>query len=126
MNTLTKMALGLIGQLKPAPAQGYAVSTLPLPLPQTDRQGSLMQALQLRQSQRDFDPAPLDLQTGSNLLWAAGGVNRPELGGRTAPSAMNAQKAGYCRSPKPSTVTGTVPALRVAIRSKAWLAWAGA
>ncbi len=92
MNTLTKMALGLIGQLKPTPAQGYAVSTLPLPLPQTDRQGSLMQALQLRQSQRDFDPAPLDLQTVSNLLWAAGGVNRPELGGRTAPSAMNAQE----------------------------------
>ena len=61
MNTLTKMALGLIGQLKPAPAQGYAVSTLPLPLPQTDRQGSLMQALQLRQSQRDFDTAPLEL-----------------------------------------------------------------
>lgn len=92
MNTLTKMALGLIGQLKPALAPGYAVSHLPLPQPQTDRDGSLMQAFQLRQSQRDFDPAPLDLQTVSNLLWAAAGVNRPELGGRTAPSAMNAQE----------------------------------
>ena len=30
--------------------------------------------------------------TLADLLWAAGGVNRAELGGRTAPSAMNAQE----------------------------------
>jgi hypothetical protein len=46
MNTLTKMALGLMGQLKPRP------------LP--------------------------------DVLWSAAGINRPDLGGRTAPSAMNA------------------------------------
>jgi SagB-type dehydrogenase family enzyme len=28
----------------------------------------------------------------SNLLWAAYGINRPETGGRTAPSALNAQE----------------------------------
>ena len=33
MNSLTKLALGMIGQLKPEPAEGYAVSTLPLPRP---------------------------------------------------------------------------------------------
>jgi nitroreductase len=33
----------------------------------------------------------LPLPTLSNLLWAAYGVNRPE-GGRTAPSALNAQE----------------------------------
>ena len=92
MNTLTKMALGLIGQFKPAPAEGYAVSTLPLPPAQTTGGQPLMHALQQRQSQREFDPAPLPLQTLSNLLWAAGGVNRPALGGRTAPSALNAQE----------------------------------
>jgi hypothetical protein len=31
-------------------------------------------------------------QTLSNLLWAAAGINRPALGGRTAPSAMNSQE----------------------------------
>jgi SagB-type dehydrogenase family enzyme len=92
MNALTKMALGLIGQLKPAPAAGYAESTLVLPAPQTTEGLPLMQALRLRQSQRSFDPAPLPMQTLSNLLWAAAGVNRTDLGGRTAPSAMNAQE----------------------------------
>jgi len=92
MNTLTKMALGLIGQLKPAPAEGYAMNTLPLPPAQTAGGAPLMQALRQRQSQREFDPAALPLQTLSDLLWAAAGVNRFELGGRTAPSAMNAQE----------------------------------
>jgi SagB-type dehydrogenase family enzyme len=32
------------------------------------------------------------MQALSDLLWAAAGVNRPSLGGRTAPSAMNAQE----------------------------------
>lgn len=92
MNTLTKLALGLIGQLRPERATGYEVSTLPLRAPQTSQAWPLMQALQHRQSQREFDASPLELQTVSDLLWCAGGVNRQELGGRTAPSAMNAQE----------------------------------
>ncbi len=92
MNTLTKMALGLIGQLKPQAASGDAASTWQLPPAQTTEGLPLMQALQQRQSQREFSPAPLPEQTLSNLLWAAAGVNRPALGGRTAPSAMNAQE----------------------------------
>lgn len=92
MNTLTKLALGLMGQLRPVPAAGYSENTLPLPAPQTTEGLPLMQALRLRQSQRSFDPAPLPMQTLSNLLWAAAGVNRTDLGGRTAPSAMNAQE----------------------------------
>lgn len=92
MNTLTKMALGLIGQLKPQPAQGNAQSALKLPPAQTDGGLPLMQALHKRQSQRAFEPAPLVAQSISDLLWAAAGINRPALGGRTAPSAMNAQE----------------------------------
>ncbi len=92
MNTLTKMALGMIGQLKPQPALGNAASTLSLPPPQTEGGLPLMQALRQRQSQREFDTAPLALQTLSELLWAAAGINRPALGGRTAPSAMNSQE----------------------------------
>ncbi|MBA3059821.1 MAG: SagB/ThcOx family dehydrogenase [Gammaproteobacteria bacterium] len=92
MNTLTKMALGLIGQLKPQPATGDAASTIYLPAANTTAGVPLMQALAQRQSQRGFDAAPLPLQMLSDLLWAAAGINRPELGGRTGPSAMNAQE----------------------------------
>ena len=92
MNTLTKMALGMIGQLKPQPAQGDAASMLTLPPPQTGDGLPLMQALQQRQSRRDFDATPLQAQTLSDLLWAAAGINRPDLEGRTAPSAMNSQE----------------------------------
>jgi SagB-type dehydrogenase family enzyme len=51
-----------------------------------------MEALRRRQSQREFSARPLDEQDLSDLLWAAAGINRPDLGGRTAPSAMNAQE----------------------------------
>jgi SagB-type dehydrogenase family enzyme len=92
MNTLTKLAMGLIGQLKPHPAAGDAANTTYLPAAHTTGGLPLMQALTLRQSQREFDPEPLPLQMLSDLLWATAGVNRPELGGRTVPSAMNAQE----------------------------------
>ena len=51
-----------------------------------------MQALQQRASQREFAPDPLSPQVLSNLLWAAWGINRPDSGRRTAPSAMNRQE----------------------------------
>lgn len=67
-----------------------------LPKPQTDGGKPLMQALKDRRSVREIAPDKLSVQTLSNLLWAAFGVNRPEgpMGrpGRTAPSAMNLQE----------------------------------
>jgi SagB-type dehydrogenase family enzyme len=59
--------------------------------PQTESGRPLMQALMLRQSSREFIAEKLPLQVLSNLLWAADGVNRPDSGKRTAPSAMNVQ-----------------------------------
>jgi len=54
---------------------------------------ALMQLLQERRSVREFDEGrDLPLQVLSDLLWAAWGVNRPDLGKRTAPSAMNWQE----------------------------------
>ena len=63
-------------------------------LPQIDMNTSkpLMQVLKLRQSSRDFSSKALPRQTLANLLWAAYGVNRPEEGKRTAPSAHNRQE----------------------------------
>jgi SagB-type dehydrogenase family enzyme len=92
MNTLTKLALGLLGQNKPGPARGDAADSITLPAPNTRGGLPLMQALAQRQSQREFAPEPLPLPLLANLLWAAAGLNRPELGGRTAPSAMNTQE----------------------------------
>ena len=60
--------------------------------PQTDIGKPLMQALKERKSTREYSSKKLPVQELSNLLWAAWGVNRPESGNRTAPSAMNTQE----------------------------------
>jgi len=52
----------------------------------------LMEALALRSTSRAFASDPLPMQTLSNLLWAAWGINRPDKGLRTAPSAVNWQE----------------------------------
>jgi len=79
MSTVTKLVLGAMGKLRPEPANGKGAVSLALPPPQTWGGTGLMQAL--------ADRLPLL----SNLLWAACGVNRAD-GGRTAPSALNAQE----------------------------------
>ena len=71
---------------------GQQLEPLQLPPSQTDIGKPLMQVLKLRQSARAFAPKPIPLQELSNLLWAADGINRPESGKRTAPSAMNWQE----------------------------------
>jgi SagB-type dehydrogenase family enzyme len=57
-------------------------------LPEVQKTGgmSLMEALQNRESQREYSNKDLSLQQMSNLLWAAYGINRAN-GYRTAPSA---------------------------------------
>ena len=63
-----------------------------LPNPQTDGGKPLLQALKERKSTRTFSTEKLPVQTLGNLLWAAFGINRPDSGQRTAPSAMNRQE----------------------------------
>lgn len=92
MNSLTKLALGLIGELKPAPPVGDADVRRVLLPPSLTGGMPLMAALTSRQSRRDFLSDPLPEQTLSDLLWVAAGVNRHDVGGRTVPSAMNAQE----------------------------------
>jgi SagB-type dehydrogenase family enzyme len=92
MNTLTKLALGLIGQLKPLPAVGDATPLRALLPPSLTGGMPLMAALACRQSRRAFAPEPLPEQVLSDLLWAAAGINRHADDGRTTPSAMNAQE----------------------------------
>jgi SagB-type dehydrogenase family enzyme len=63
-----------------------------LPDPQTDDGRPLMQVLRDRSSSRSYSPEKLPAQILSNLLWAAFGINRPDTGKRTAPSAVNRQE----------------------------------
>jgi SagB-type dehydrogenase family enzyme len=92
MSTLSKMALGLLGQLHGQPASGEVLEELPLPAPQTTGGLPLMDALQRRHSAREFRSTALAPQQLSDLLWATAGMNRPAEDGRTAPSAMHAQE----------------------------------
>jgi nitroreductase len=65
---------------------------IPLPSPQTEGGKPLMDALRERHTTREFKPDKLPPQMLANLLWAAFGINRPQTGQRTAPSAMNSQE----------------------------------
>jgi SagB-type dehydrogenase family enzyme len=76
----------------PALAAAQQLKPVNLPSPQTTGGMPLMQALKARHSTREFSSRKLPLQMLSNLLWAAFGVNRPDSGKRTAPSAMNWQE----------------------------------
>nr|WP_315218572.1 SagB/ThcOx family dehydrogenase [uncultured Duganella sp.] len=55
---------------------------------------ALSKVLLRRRSCREFGPGELSLYRLSRLLWAAFGINRPEQGLRTAPSAANGQEIG--------------------------------
>jgi len=72
----------------------YAEDLKPIQLspPQLDKGKLLMQALKERKTSREFKPDKLPVDVLSNLLWAAWGVNRPDLKKRTAPSAQNKQE----------------------------------
>ncbi|MBN2407015.1 MAG: SagB/ThcOx family dehydrogenase [Elusimicrobia bacterium] len=65
-----------------------------LKLPEVKNFGTatLKEALDKRSTSRSFSAEPLSDEELSGLLWAAAGVNRPESGKRTAPSAMNMQE----------------------------------
>jgi nitroreductase len=73
-------------------AAAQELAPIQLPAPQTEGGKPLMQALKLRSTSRAFAPDSLPKQTLSNLLWAAWGINRPDSGKSTAPSARNWQE----------------------------------
>ena len=66
--------------------------SIKLPEPKLGQAVTLAQALKDRKTMREYGPGNLTEQTLSNLLWAAWGINRPESGRRTAPSALNRQE----------------------------------
>lgn len=74
-------------------AGAQELTTIKLPAPVMSGGMPLMEALKERQTSRSYDPArEIPLNVMSNLLWAAFGINRPDSGRRTAPSAVNWQE----------------------------------
>jgi hypothetical protein len=73
-----------------------ALLPIQLPLPGNDRRTSVFAALKRRRTTREISATPLPVQSLSNLLWAACGVNRKAgpfgVPGRTAASASNSQE----------------------------------
>lgn len=65
-------------------------AVLTLPPPDMALSAPLMGALAARESQREFSSEALSVQQISDLMWAAGGITRPD-GRRTAGSARNYQ-----------------------------------
>ena len=73
---------------------GSAISAQNIKLPAPKKSGgkALMDCLNERQTDRNFDTKQLSLQDLSDLVWAANGINRPESGKRTVPTATNWQE----------------------------------
>lgn len=85
----TLLWMGLTALLVAGTAWAKEPAMIKLPPPQTEGGMPLMQALKARHSTREFSPQALPTQLLANLLWAASGVNRPDSGKRTAPTARD-------------------------------------
>lgn len=73
------VAAAAVGQTPSGQAKNIS-----LPAPRREGGQPLLSALNLRRSTRAYSTRSLPLQTLSDLLWAAFGINRPS-GDRTAP-----------------------------------------
>jgi nitroreductase len=88
--TITLLFAGICCANQPKNQGNNSVQLKSLP-PPTISATPIMQAFQKRETSRAFSSRQLDRQSVSNLLWAAYGINRPESGKRTAPSAHDWQ-----------------------------------
>ncbi len=94
MNKITFLSIVVTVILPIFTGMTFAQELKPIQLmkPQIEGGKPLMKALKDRSSSRSFSKEKLSSQVLSNLLWAAFGVNRPDEGKRTAPSARNWQE----------------------------------
>ena len=75
-----------------ATAFAQDMKTISLPEPKLDKSVTFVDVLKNRKTSREYSPGDLSEQTLANLLWSAWGINRPDSGRRTAPSALNKQE----------------------------------
>ncbi|MCF7973222.1 MAG: SagB/ThcOx family dehydrogenase [Phycisphaerae bacterium] len=86
--SLGTLILCLLGLAAP---QVRALEPIQLTPPDLSHSKPLLQVLQERQSTKTYDTRSIPVDTLSNLLWAAFGINRPEAGKRTVATAVNCQ-----------------------------------
>ena len=89
MKNLLLLLAAFMLQIEAFPQENKVIK---LPDPQLDRGKPLMQAFKERQSIRTYADREIPLQEMANLLWAANGINRKDLGKRTVPTARNRQE----------------------------------
>ena len=89
---VSTVAVLLILFFAPPHAVTQEFQEIPLVKPQMDSGRLLMHVLKDRRSSREFSSRKLPIRVISNLLWSACGINRPDSGKRTAPSAANWQE----------------------------------
>jgi hypothetical protein len=85
-----------IGAERPVPSGTNESDVLLLPKPKLTKGLTVSAALKKRRTVRSISDKQLSLQTLSNILWAAAGINRPKgpfgANGRTSASASNSQE----------------------------------
>lgn len=84
--------LGVMIVIAASSVSAQDLQDITLPAARMEGGKPLMQALKERQSARVFSDRQLPPQVLADLLWAAAGINRPDTGKRTAPSARNWQE----------------------------------
>jgi nitroreductase len=89
MMTRRQASAGILASAALVAAPSVVVAQEPrpkdLPPPRSEGGQSLTRALKLRRSTREYSDQPLPAQVLSELLWAAFGINRPAIDGRTVP-----------------------------------------
>lgn len=85
---MKKVSISFLVLLSWTICSGQVIETIPLPTAEKKGGMPVMEAFQLRKTQRSFSSKELTSQQLSNLLWAAYGINRPD-GFRTVPAAKN-------------------------------------
>jgi len=86
--TMKKTVISFVLFISWTICSAHVIETFNLPPAQKTGGMPVMEAFQLRKSQRLFSSKELSSQQLSNLLWAAYGINRPD-GFRTVPAAKN-------------------------------------
>jgi nitroreductase len=84
-------ATGAILSMAPPITLAEEQKPIQLSKPQIGSGNPFMQLLEKRMSSREFSSEPLPVEVLSNMLWAAFGINRPNVM-RTAPTANNKQE----------------------------------
>lgn len=88
---MKKTSIFLLTCLLTINLSAQSTKTIKLNEPSKSRKGDIMTAFQNRKSTNEYEKRDLSIRDLSDLLWVANGINRPESGKKTAPSALNSQ-----------------------------------